>query len=212
MLIPKRSCLSDSGSLRSSQTDLRWWKYQSCHLISLCPESGVVSNQFIFSWIMVQIMLLKSDVNDIWMKNFFLIFKTFEMFKNQCKYQHGWQPIFCFTTNQISGCFACALQGKFYEAVHRSAAAGDQLFIPASPLCVLFLMWPLQTLSHRRQQVHWSKGSQLLKTYSSTIFIVNNFRSLWWNMVKVPHLYTKVHKLRTKGFSQWFLLASQVNF
>lgn len=48
-----------------------------------------------------------------------------------------------FMTNQISPgqqmyCFG--LQGEFYETVHRSSAAGYQLFIPASPLCIIFLL------------------------------------------------------------------------
>lgn len=50
---------------------------------------------------------------------------------------------FSFMTNEISHgsiCIVCALQGEFYEAVHRSSAAGYQLFIPASPLCIIFLL------------------------------------------------------------------------
>lgn len=42
MLTPKRSSPYDSGSLRSSPTDLRWWRSPSSHLISPCPESGTV--------------------------------------------------------------------------------------------------------------------------------------------------------------------------
>lgn len=42
---PKRSSLYDSGSLKSSPTDLRWWRSQSCHLISLCPGSGIPSQR-----------------------------------------------------------------------------------------------------------------------------------------------------------------------
>lgn len=53
----------------------------------------------------------------------------------------------------------CVLQGEFYEAVHWSAAAGHQLFVPASPLCFILLLWPLQTFSHWRQQVYRPKGT-----------------------------------------------------
>lgn len=46
MLTPKRSSRCDSGSLRNSPTDLRWWRSPSCHLISPCPESGMVPGRF----------------------------------------------------------------------------------------------------------------------------------------------------------------------